>query len=379
MASILEDFRHEVTSVLGAKNSNLIRTHDKNFGSTGDFSFPRLDNKKVWGHPGDLSENDLEDALKKVESMKILRLSHGEKSVYLWIDRQCAFRKYFSSNFPLKKESQLESNHVVNKQDSDKKDLTCERVNIYSDMLQKMLSKVSGGDSTLKFEVGTKKVLDKSDDVRYISVGPVLGQNGKKESASLDELFRKVYDALESQDCERRDESENESDREARLRALTKAQIHFMLTSSVPSAQVKLDLTGRSAVFLLYNCARIVQILYSFEESVRDGVYPPINEENIDFGLLDTQEEWELFFVYILPYTDVLQEAVHMGKLHKLPLHLIGLSNCLSRYYSRVKILRDPLPSLVPTLHARIQFIKHIHAIILDGLDVMGLQPLNKL
>ena len=121
----------------------------------------RLDNKKVWGHAGDLFENDLKDALKKVESMKILRISQGEKSVYLWIDRQCALRKYFSTNVPLKNEAQLESKNVVNKEDCVKKDLTSERVNIYSDMLRKMTSKVPGA-SELKYEVGTKKVLDKS-------------------------------------------------------------------------------------------------------------------------------------------------------------------------------------------------------------------------
>jgi len=187
-----------------------------------------------------------------------------------------------------------------------------------------------------------------------------------------------VYEDLESQDAERRDEDECEADRKARLEALTLAQVMFILTSSSPSATVNTNSRGKDAVFLLYNCARVVQILYSFDQSVQDGVYTPLPSK-VDWTLLDTQEEWELFFVYILPYKDVLQDAGVNGKLHRIPIHLIGLSNCLSRYYSRVKVLRDPLPSTLPTMHTRIRFLQHIRDIIVDGLDIMGLKPLNKL
>ena len=38
----------------------------------------------------------------------------------------------------------------------------------------------------------------------------------------------------------------------------------------------------------------------------------------------------------------------------------LGLSKCLSRYYSRVKVLKDPLPQLIPIIHSRIQFLQVI-------------------
>ena len=44
----------------------------------------------------------------------------------------------------------------------------------------------------------------------------------------------------------------------------------------------------KDAVFLLYNCARVVQILYSFDQSVQDGVYTPLPSK-VDWTLLDTQ------------------------------------------------------------------------------------------
>jgi len=187
-----------------------------------------------------------------------------------------------------------------------------------------------------------------------------------------------IYTDVESQDEERRDESEGESERQARLDILTQAQMTFMLTASTPAQQVKLDTIGRSAVFVLYNCARVIQILNTFEQNVQDGIYPPLPDKT-DWSLLVEEEEWQLFFVYILPYKDVLQEAVQHKKLNKIVLHLIGLSNCLSRYYSRVKILREGMSAqIVPTLHTRIKFLHHIHKLIVDALAIMALKPLDR-
>ena len=56
-----------------------------------------------------------------------------------------------------------------------------------------------------------------------------------------------------------------------------------------------------------------------------------------------------------------------------------GLAGCLSRYYSRVRVLREPLPSLLPTLYARIHLLEAVQANIVELLDIMGLTVLKRM
>jgi arginyl-tRNA synthetase len=57
----------------------------------------------------------------------------------------------------------------------------------------------------------------------------------------------------------------------------------------------------------------------------------------------------------------------------------LGLAGCLSRYYSRVRVLREPLPSLVPTLHARIHLLTAVQDHLLRLLDIMDLTVLKRM
>ena len=58
---------------------------------------------------------------------------------------------------------------------------------------------------------------------------------------------------------------------------------------------------------------------------------------------------------------------------------LAGLAKCLSRYYSRVRVLREPLPSLLPTLHARIHLLEAVQAQIAHLLAIMDLSLLKRM
>jgi arginyl-tRNA synthetase len=63
----------------------------------------------------------------------------------------------------------------------------------------------------------------------------------------------------------------------------------------------------------------------------------------------------------------------------KKNLNRSGLANCLSRYYSRVRVLREPLPGLLPTLHARIHLLEAVQAHIGQLLNIMGLSTLRRM
>ena len=57
-------------------------------------------------------------------------------------------------------------------------------------------------------------------------------------------LHSQIFEDLKSQDSERREEEENESEQLVRLEALAKAQVRFSLTASSPATQLKINTKG---------------------------------------------------------------------------------------------------------------------------------------
>merc|ERR1719193_2576520 len=150
--------------------------------------------------------------------------------------------KYFNQYQDLVIKHKIDINTEVGETD----DLTSCRVKMFSQMLNQYLKRTPC--ATNEYILGLKNVNHQetsSDDCTYIEVGAVLGQNGKKCQDTSQQFYRKIYTDVESQDEERRDESESDSERQARLDILTQAQMTFMLTASTPAQQVKLDTSGK--------------------------------------------------------------------------------------------------------------------------------------
>lgn len=105
-----------------------------------------------------------------------------------------------------------------------------------------------------------------------------------------------------------------------------------------------------------------------FDQQVAKGYYAPLSEfDQIDFGLLKTevrlfvsfnfiftfivvvvlfsqQEEWQMFFVYIIGFPSMLERCVNGIENGQISIHLVCtflscLSALFSVYYYRVKIL----------------------------------------
>ena len=149
--SLLERLKSEIISKLCAKNVNLVRFHDKNFNKTGDLSFPCLGNKKVWGDSY-LCDENLEELLNEMETIKISKILSNEKSVCVWLDRKHAFKQYFSDNS--KSFKNTESTHEKIKVcDNLQEDLTSERVRIYAHMLAEVMKR-SKMEDLCCYEVG---------------------------------------------------------------------------------------------------------------------------------------------------------------------------------------------------------------------------------
>ena len=208
-----------------------------------------------------------------------------------------------------------------------------------------------------------------------VRVGAVLGENEKKEcQLSYAEFRRRVLRDLTVLDEERRDESESEEETESRLAALVDASIQFSFLSTNISHPVKLQTSNPSSNFVLYNLARMKQILRTFSQLVTAGHYPQLPEtEKIDFNLLTEPEEWELMFNFLLSYQDVVTDCSRSLSVHKLVTFLCSLAATFSRYYNRVKILKDPLPHLIPAVHAKICFVKEISSVVIKALALLNI------
>ena len=121
--------------------------------------------------------------------------------------------------------------------------------------------------------------------------------------------------------------------------------------------------------------------LYVF--SFQSKEYPALPDE-IDFSLLQENEEWEIFFTCILPFTEIVlstvqEEAKEVFRLNKICALLIALSKTFSRYYNRVRILREPLPHFLPTIFCRISFLKCIQITFEAGFALLDISPIRKM
>ncbi|XP_033744617.1 DALR anticodon-binding domain-containing protein 3-like isoform X2 [Pecten maximus] len=184
------------------------------------------------------------------------------------------------------------------------------------------------------------------------------------------------------------------------ISALTSAGVKFEILSTVSRSAVKLDLSegesgvgndNRTGSFVMYNCARLATLFKHYEESVREGHYPPLpNIEDVDFSLLREEDEWSLFFLYIFPYPDLIRETVEelvpaSGAIstkihtHKICNLLINFSHSLSSYYSRTHILGENRPHLLPLMYARLYFLKIVLKVLSHALSLLGIEPMSQL
>ncbi|XP_031627651.1 DALR anticodon-binding domain-containing protein 3 [Contarinia nasturtii] len=154
--------------------------------------------------------------------------------------------------------------------------------------------------------------------------------------------------------------------------------INFEKSMTTPS-------TIKGAAFILYNVARLQTLLASFDHQVARGFYDPLPKfDQIDFGLLKEEEEWQMFFVYIVGYPNLLERCISGIGTGNIAIHLLctflsNLSALFSVYYHRVKILTDNLPQLVPVLYARIYLLKALRSIFLKALAILEIESLDQM
>jgi len=378
-----KQFLDVVSNGWSDKALQLIRKHDKNL-EKGDFSFPNFSNDRVWVKHN-IHQLDVKDIVENISSIEKMEVN-GDSCV-IFLKRKTIFEEFFKQDKDkicyLKEKTPLIVNFDIIKPNSSS--LTSARTNAFYGVLSNLdlsPSKVIGISST---DVNSQIDNYPSDLVKIgIRVGAVLGKKEKKEE-EVDFLSykSKVRKEVKELDEERCDEFEDLEDKESRLESLVNAVIQFSFLWSNISNPVKIILTSPSnpnASFVLYNSARIKRLLNTFDEYVTKGEYPPLPPiENTSLDVLTETGEWELLFNFLLPYQDLLEECVSTLSVHKLVQFLVSLASTYSRYYNKVKVLKEPLPHLVPVIHARVRLIKEVNKVFDDGLRILNIKSLAKM
>ena len=383
---LLSDFKLEIMARLcesvetGAQA--LVRREERQLDERGDFSLPSI-TSKIWARQklkegaflssllspsNNLVLQDESRSILKV--VKVREMNSGAVAIHL--DRAVVIKHILTRAKDWYGDERKDNVFADNCDPSPLSSLTYARVQIFTECLNRLplCSKVTVSSTSFPSNVSGIKV----------RVGPVLGETGRKEEReTVEQLNERVRENVGKLDEERRNEEEAVEVTLERRNKLKKAFLNFAFLSSSISNPVRINMQNQQSHFVMYNKARISRLLATFDEQVGRGIYPavPTDLGQIDFSLLTEPEEWELVWVHLSRVEEVINHCSKVLSLHKLVHLLCSMATTYSRYYNRVKMLKDPLPSLVPTIHARVVLTRHIDAVFDCLLNILGSEPLD--
>lgn len=166
--------------------------------------------------------------------------------------------------------------------------------------------------------------------------------------------------------------------------AVASLKLDLYLTSFNSKLKIGEDnkIVSRDSLFILYNYARLCNVIVSFDEKVKQGFYPPLpSPAEIDFTLLTEEAEWNITLRYLLTFENLVKDVrVTMttskdATIHVIPKYLSNLSRDMSSYYHQTKILLDPRPHLFPLMFARLSFAMALKQVMKESFDLLGIDP----
>eukprot|EP00127_Corallochytrium_limacisporum_P000122 Clim_evm5s5 gene=Clim_evmTU5s5 len=134
-------------------------------------------------------------------------------------------------------------------------------------------------------------------------------------------------------------------------------------------------LNSKVGSFILYNSARMATLLEMYN---RDYGEADEGANELSELLLHDDQEWHLITCYVLPFPDLLVQAMCEKKVVLVARFLQDLASEFSSYYRRVQILTDQ-DSLFPEMHARMRLVKVLHYIMRTCMAVLNMTPLRRM
>ncbi|KAI4458715.1 dalrd3 protein [Holotrichia oblita] len=389
----IDDFINKLYIYLTGKennSSNIIRVHTRKLQESGELSFPlKIGNWCSLIGKNDrndtifnlLSETEGEDVNKLVTASQSWSLSVDKceiikDNVYIYLNRTSTFKAVIRS---IILDNTKNYGAVLTCKDL-KFSVKCDDLNNDSDDIKlselrlKLLTQIAknivqfcGGiicdndaDFNIVFSVKSSKLGGNC------LCGAVLNTKGVKEIVTTAKEF------YEQRTLDMREMAEHKYGNKPNQTVTTDINNEFLSSR-------------KGAAFILYNCARLATLFKEFDKKVSQNVYPKLPElHEIDFGLLNEMEEWELLYIHILQFPCVIKNCikdVFIGKIYPnfVISALSGMSLCFSVYYRRVKILIEPRDHIYARLHARIYLLKALEQVMHNGLRILDIEPVKQM
>lgn len=337
-------FSSELYAYFGASNvptgRNIIKKRHDQLGEQGDLCFPL--ELTVWRRfiavdPErelallTFSDQDLIDCSKSWR-MPVIRICKQETTCRIYFNRVECLWRYFEGKIKTKGGNHEEKQRIP-RDLTRNTDIDTFRRSIAEASLERLMEGCTTGKEAIKsirvgpcFDSQTKKPITlsyreylakRSTDMQLIAQHK-YGLRVQNE-AYLRDLVGKLGEAAVVVDL---------------LEAKTSGPV--FLTAKVN--QLSNNTSSKGASFILYNSARIETLCRVFEERQLSGYYPA-DPEQIDWSLLKEEDEWKLFYNFIVEYEHVKKHTVRELQLHHLCAFLYKLVGQFSVYYRRTKVL----------------------------------------
>lgn len=221
-----------------------------------------------------------------------------------------------------------------------------------------------------------KKLGWDSAELQHVKFGMVLGEDGKKlatregKVVPLQEVIDRVTAlALETVKQKSPDLADTEASKIAHAVAISALKYNDLKQHPHTDIQfdwkAMLDLSGNSGPYLQYTYARLANIL----SKAGNGPWETSVSASMDL-------EGKLIERKLVGYQDVLIECTTANALNGLALYLYDLSALANRFYENVRILDE---SDTEKKNARLNLIKLVAGNLKDGLELLGIETLERI
>ncbi|XP_046623716.1 DALR anticodon-binding domain-containing protein 3 isoform X1 [Neodiprion virginianus] len=338
-------------------------------------------------------------------SLKIEKCQLGNERVSVFLNRTQTFADVLP-RIVVRDHSygQLESKsgsfffHIIKDLDSD---LTNLRLRLIKGVAENIVKangyQVSESSDSDKYYATTKSKRDLTKYPKILLCGVAKNSvTGTKETAltEAEYLNRWLAELADTTEHKLPDLAEPKHEQNSVLLQIAEAVIVLQFLAVKPSRTITISsdlgldestINVKGSSFIFYNTARISAIFQKFDEQHLKGDYPSLPSiEEVDFSLLTEAEEWELMYIFLLGYPEMVKTCARLtGDLEICPHYICSfLSRLVSKfsaYYRRVRILTEGRDHLLPTMMARLYLLKAIQIVTRNALRLLNLDPVSRM
>lgn len=200
--------------------------------------------------------------------------------------------------------------------------------------------------------------------------GKIKSREGLVSGTGADDLIAKL-EKMAKDEVKKRDDKLEKPEVEKRAEQIALAALKYYILLAKPATtmvfdpQKSLSFAGQTGPYLQYVYARINSIF------TRSNLKP---STRVDYSLINTDEEFELVKT-LAKFPKVVEVAVRNYDPSEVAVYLYDLAKAFSTFYEKVPVLKaDP-----KTKKARLLLIANVKQILSTGLDLLGIETLEKM